>query len=642
MKLDIDIQTFGLRYQKPKVLDSAPGEGSITIEDKDEIAFTMVKSRESESPEILLDFGRKTTGFLQLDMIRSLNADILIEYGPTLDSIFFSSRVTLGHGSGPQKHMHEDFLALRYMKIRLESKGTLPSDSVLQLKGLSLKFSAYPVDGKKRFTSSDERQNEIWRIGAYTTQLCLQKHEDSFCYREWLPEDRIRFLKEWKNPYTPYVIFDGPRRDREVWMGDVRTEALTSFYSLGLKDVIKSSLQVFADLQLKDGNIPASATSRQNFPEYSFWWIITLAEYLRFSDDMDYLESITFVYRDLMGWIMERSNGGKFADVDLTWMWTLGLSGRVGEAQCVLYRCFREAAWIEEYAGNDDTAGLYSDIARRLKEDINNTFWDEEKGVYLDRFLDSRFDDLVFLDFNVYAVTLGVADESKTARLLDYIKSNMWTDHGTITYAGHFNRTDDKWGHDQTVWPFIVGYELEALFLAGRDADAFELIQRCWGTMLDQEATAFWEFKGENGEFPTRSMIENPQGDNMCSYSHGWSGWVSYLQQRYIAGITALAPGFKMILLDPHLHTMEWCQGSVETAYGPFTVSYDTSDEGFLDISLSKSLQTGVYIRTDRDFLDGRTLRVNGNVFDFSNEPVTTMACQDLPENEISLVRLPE
>lgn len=561
--------------------------------------FAMVKTHNNPSPVLVFDFGRKSTGFLVIDFLLSENTNVIIEYGPTIDSMFFTEELELPQHVENQQIVMEPFFAMRYMRLYIKEHGILPNHASMKVRSVRLKNSAYPIDGVRRFVSNEPRLNSIWETGVYTTQICLQRHDQSFCYRQFLNEKQRFFLEHWTNPYSPYVIWDGPRRDREVWIGDVRTEALTTLYSMHVSSVVKSSLQVFADQQLRDGNIPASATSGQMFTEYTFWWVITLAEYLRYSGDHDFFISIAPVYQDILGWIDMKMHHTDFISVEVTWMWTLGLKGKVGEAQCVLYRCYEEIVWIQNMYLEGQNSSRYRKKADLLKERINTVFWDEELGVYHDRlFADKEINNLVFLDLNVYAITLGIADQNKAVSALKYIKEHMWTPWGTKTYVGSRTPAPDKWGHDDTVWPFIVGYELEALFQYDMTEDAFSLIESCWGTMLDRGATTYWEFKDDKGEFPTRSMIKNPLGDSMCSYSHGWSGWVSYIMQRYICGLQPAASGLQVMMLDPHLGRLTSCNGSVETCEGTVSVEY-TVDKGILTIDYTKPQSVVLYLRYD-------------------------------------------
>jgi alpha-L-rhamnosidase len=54
------------------------------------------------------------------------------------------------------------------------------------------------------------------------------------------------------------VFEDGPRRDRRLWIGDLRLEALTNYCTFKNYDLVKRCLYLFAALPREDGSLPAS------------------------------------------------------------------------------------------------------------------------------------------------------------------------------------------------------------------------------------------------------------------------------------------------------------------------------------------------------------------------------------------------
>lgn len=583
--------------------------------------FEIVKKPGEKSPEVVFDFNRKVTGFLYLKIKNAYNCSILVEYGPTPQSMFFKSVIELGEKENDRFILHDAFLALRYLKITLQPKALFPYESILIADEIGIRFSAYPVVYNGEFQCDNDRLNSIWDIGAYTTQLCIQKNEYSGAYPQHLDDEKKSFIKSWTNPYSPYVIWDGPRRDREVWVADLRTEALTTYYAFGLGDVIKSSLKLFADMQEKSGFMPGGGATRQRFTEYCLWWVITLCDYLRMTDDKEFIASIYPQYNSLMNWILSKMGDSFFIDVEITWMWTFLIKGIAGEAQCVLYKALKDAAYIEEYYGSKDTADYYSETGDKVRSYINNTFWDEEKGVYVERFIDKRYSDVVFADFNAYAVTLGVADHERGFRIVQYLKDNMWTEYGSATTDKKADSNPDiSWAHNKAVWPFINGYEVEANFILGKDKEAFELIERCWGNMLDKGTATFWEFVGGNGEFPIEPVLKGSFHDTMDSYCHGWSGWVSYLMQRYIAGLKPVLPGFRKFEIEPHLYDLKSCKAAVATCCGRIEVSFDRSREGFFELTVTKPESFECIINLKKTIsetqiiVNGTVVSMNGNI----------------------------
>lgn len=79
------------------------------------------------------------------------------------------------------------------------------------------------------------------------------------------------------------VFEDGPKRDRRLWLGDLRLQALTDYASFDNTDLVKRCLYLFAEMTTKEGKISANVfVSPRNVPddtflfEYSLFFISVL------------------------------------------------------------------------------------------------------------------------------------------------------------------------------------------------------------------------------------------------------------------------------------------------------------------------------------------------------------------------------
>lgn len=103
--------------------------------------------------------------------------------------------------------------------------------------------------------TSDGELNRILDTAAYTIKLCCQ------------------------NGY----IWDGIKRDRLVWAGDLHQEVLTAAYLFGDIENIPNSLSF-----LKEDTADGAWMNR--IPSYSAWWVINLCEYRRLSGNTAYFK----------------------------------------------------------------------------------------------------------------------------------------------------------------------------------------------------------------------------------------------------------------------------------------------------------------------------------------------------------------
>lgn len=611
--------------------------GNMLIRD-DSITY-MEKKPGEESPIILLDFEKKTTGYPFLYLEASSNDSILIEYGPTKDSMFSKKIIKMPRIN--TLWVADDFIACRYMKISIISDSVMPVKAYMKVKRIGAIFSAYPCVNVGSFNSNDEILNKIWEVGAYTVQLCMQKNSNSSAQvRDLIPEYLKKFIKEWKNEYSQYVIFDGPRRDRETWIGDIRTEALTIHTCFGAHEVIESSLMQFYDLQKNDGLVPGSGGTRQEFKEYNFWWIITIWEEYLYTGDTKFLRRIYPGVRNLIEWIYFNIDHRGFIYNDKNWMWTFPREGYSSSTQCILYYALVCASKIEEVMENTIAKDKLIDLSKTIKNNINKEYWDEVKGIYIDDLKLIDYKTPVFLDVNSYAITFGITSKEQSIRILKYLKNNMWTDFGSTTIdekiigakldpsvveyqlknsvLGSENpegRLEEiMWPHNKQIWPFITAYEVEANLIMGNIDEAIELTKKCWGNMLIHETGTFWEMVDSgNGKFNTTSFQKYAKDDVMNSAAHGWSGWISYILQTYILGIKPIEAGFNKVMLSPKLGKLTNLNGKVPTPYGTITVDI-IKNEKVININYVTPIEVKLEIDYKSEDFKNKDVYINGEI----------------------------
>lgn len=111
-------------------------------------------------------------------------------------------------------------------RLELENSGfrfaridLVEPDSKIEFKAISaiLNYREIPYFGS--FKCNDERLNKVWMTGAYTVHLNKQDY-----------------------------LWDGVKRDRLVWIGDVHPEVMTINSVFGYNDVVPKSLDLIRNL----------------------------------------------------------------------------------------------------------------------------------------------------------------------------------------------------------------------------------------------------------------------------------------------------------------------------------------------------------------------------------------------------------
>ncbi|MCR5491572.1 MAG: sugar hydrolase, partial [Bacilli bacterium] len=95
------------------------------------------------------------------------------------------------------------------------------------------------------------------------------------------------------------VFEDGPKRDRRLWMGDFRLQALGNYATFKNADLVKRCLYLFAGSTVNEGKVGACLFTSPKVQvddtvlfDYSLFFVSTLKEYYDFSGDKETLRDL--------------------------------------------------------------------------------------------------------------------------------------------------------------------------------------------------------------------------------------------------------------------------------------------------------------------------------------------------------------
>lgn len=367
------------------------------------------------------------------------------------------------------------------------------------------------------FRCSDERLNQIWQTGAYTVHLCMQDY-----------------------------LWDGVKRDRLVWMGDMHPEVMTANTVFGNQAVIRKSLDYVRD------NTPANDWMN-GICSYSLWWIIIQHHLYQWYGDKAYLQEQYIYLAALLNHVMEQMNGTREA--------------------------FPEGRFID-WPSNDQPAvihaGLQALSVRALEAGAEMAGWLgdsalKEKCLSVSRELRQYVPDMV--GNSQAAALLSLSGMVGAAEASAIILQN-----GPEAFTS-----------------FMGYYLLEALARSGHYAEAMQLMSEYWGRMLDLGATTFWEdFNYRDAKNAARIDEVVPEGrfdihadgGAWCyvglrhSFCHGWASGPTAWLSAHVLGIEPVDPGCKTVRITPHLGQLDWAEGTFPTPYGVIEVSHSLRSDG--------------------------------------------------------------
>ena len=377
------------------------------------------------------------------------------------------------------------------------------------------------TNGQKKkgfFACSDERINRIYSVAERTIAQCVRKD----------------------------TIWDGIKRDRLLWIGDLYPELSAAFYVYGLIPQFENAL--------REATINSDKWVN-NIPSYSAWWIICLSKYYELSGKKSFVKEM-LPYVDFIV--------GSFASI-------------VKEDGTVDFSNNKLAYWQDNEFFSDWPTNLTEDskfawryivsIAMNKACGLYDLFGADSSlaGSCLARLKKVVCADSSFKQVTAFGVLSGAIDKEKGKCLLE-----------TDTLKG--------------MTCFMSFAIIEAMEKTSDGEKILKLIKEYYGAMLDMGATTFWE------DFDMSWLEENPDPitalpdknrknihadfGKFCykglrfSLCHGWStGFLSFFY-RYILGVVPAAAGYTAVKVEPHLCGLTYAEGAIPTKYGMIRIKH--------------------------------------------------------------------
>lgn len=510
-----------------------PYVGQVSTDEPDVVSF-------SPGGSVLLDFGKEIQGGIQI--VRSLSGDkaparFRLCLGESVSEAL--SDVREEESTATNDHSVRDFeISVPWLGVaeygnsgfrfaRLDYLGDDDEIDIVAVRAIS-KYRDIPYLGS--FRCSDERLSQIWQTGAYTVHLNMQEY-----------------------------LWDGIKRDRLVWIGDMHPEVMTVGTVFGNHEVVRKSLDYVRD--------KTEPTSWMNgICSYSLWWIIIQHHLYQWYGDMDYLQEQKEYLAKLLDNVISNVRGSKEAYQDGRFIdWPSNDQPDVIHAglQALTVRALEAGAEMSRLLGDGSLTERCAQTAKAMREYVPDHVGNSQA-----------------------AALLAIEDMMDAGDASDIILAN-----GPEKFTS-----------------FMGYYLLEALAKGGRYSEAMDLISKYWGRMIDLGATTFWEdFNYKDGENAARIDEVVPEGKfdihadggAWCyvglrhSFCHGWASGPTTWLSRHVLGIEPVGIGFKEVRIEPHLGNLEWAEGTFPTPYGVISVRHEKKADGTVasEIKLPKGIK---------------------------------------------------
>ncbi len=482
---------------------------------------------------ILVDFGREIHGSVRLLVQWTKPKRVTV-------NVRFGESVTEALTPTPEKGSTNDH-ANRDFRLTLSGySGTDTNESGFRFAAIELvdgdEIALKAVEGVLiirdieyvgSFECSDPVITEIYDTAAYTAHLNMQEY-----------------------------MWDGIKRDRLVWIGDMHPEVMTICSVFGDNEVVGRSLDSVRDVTpLVAKSEGQRAMWMNGIPSYTLWWLMCQRDYYLQNGNLEYLKEqkdyITALVPVLCSLVGEDGSehipDWRFLD----WPTNDDPIAKHCGLQGLLSMGLDTCAYFCDIYGEDKLTSLCRDKLALMKTHIPEL---KSKAA------------------SALLALSGIADAKAVDR--EVISKNGA--HGYSTFYSY--------------------YILAARALAGETEGALRDMKEYYGGMLKLGATTFWEdfdldwTVNDKGEWDAHRIDEIvPEGEKdihadfgkYCyiglrhSLCHGWSSGPCTFIARHILGVKVLEPGCRRVEVKPNLCGLDYIKGSYPTPFGKIEVYAD-------------------------------------------------------------------
>lgn len=334
--------------------------------------------------------------------------------------------------------------------------------------------------------TDDELINKIDRVGLKTLQDCMQQ-----------------------------VFEDGPKRDRRLWLGDLRLQALANYATFDNQNLVKRCLYLFGGLPAEDGRITTDVfTFTKPIPDdgfffdYGLFFISTLFDYYNHYQDVPVVTDLYPVAKKELDAVLTAVGDDNLVHLGKKWFnfidWNMKFD-RETAAQAVLIYALKQFVFLAKLADNQANISKYQQILDRLEKAAKEKLFDSKQGLFI-----SGPKHEINIASQVWMALAHVLPNTENEQLMAQTLIELFPVHGITT-------------------PYMYHHIVMALFETNHQQIAIKLMKDYWGKMVMYGADTFWEaFDPDNPQAsPYGSLAIN-------SFCHAWSCTPVYLIRKYI------------------------------------------------------------------------------------------------------------
>jgi len=340
----------------------------------------------------------------------------------------------------------------------------------------------------KPYEALDDELCRIDRIAIHTLKNCMQR-----------------------------IFEDGPKRDRRLWIGDLRLEALANYYTFENIALVKRCLYLFAAAERNEYGIlpgfiyenPVFYSGNWFLIDYSLMFVCTLCDLYSHTEDKKIFHDLYPIAKSVLD-VLDKTkddtglvttvSGSAFVD------WCEGLKKNTALEGIYLYTLDR---WCKALAsiGMEEDAVLYRTRLEQGMAASRKHLYDENESAFINKC--DKYQNSVH---SAVWMTLGGVTQGDEAKQI--LKKVIFSPDSVKPFT-----------------PYMHHYTVEALIKAGLIAEAENYIRNIWGGMVKMGADTFFEVYAPSD--PDFSPYNDRKVNSMC---HAWSCTPTYFIRKYGLG----------------------------------------------------------------------------------------------------------
>jgi alpha-L-rhamnosidase len=486
---------------------------------------------------ILVDNSHLTTGYPELTVSQGRGATIRLTYAEALiddkgekgNRNDITGKHILGifdefipDGSASRTFMPLGWKTWRYLQLDIET-----ADQPLEVEKLQNWFTAYPFEQRGRFDSDDPSLKHIWDVGWRTARL---------------------------DAHDTYM--DTPYYERMQYIGDTRIQALISYTVGGDDRLAQQAIQAFNNSRIPEGitrsRYPSSV--RQIIPTFSLLWVGMVHDFWMYRSDDAFVRAQLAGTRMVLDWFLKYQRPDGLLG-NIPWWpfvdWGKDFKGgdppedADGGSSVITLQfieALRNAVELESALGEPARAERYRSAAQLAAQAVYKLCSNQQYGLLADTPAQTHYSQHA----NILGVWLDVIPREQQKEVLTDILST--SDAGFTASRPMPSMTSATY--------YFRFYLAQAIDHAGMGGQYLQLLGP-WRKMLALGLTT-WAEQPE----PTRSD------------SHAWSAHPNYDLLTIVAGIRPGSPGFKNVIVSPHLGSLEHVVATMPSPTGDIEAEY--------------------------------------------------------------------